>query len=247
MSNRKAYTPRAFTLVELLVVIGIIAILVGILLPALSRAREQATRIQCSSNLRQWGMALHQYASNYRSAFPYNGPPILPGIPVGAHDISWNGTVVQDFFQRFLIKNKTLAQRSGENILFCPSQNWHREITNDTTLTGGLVGFFYMPHRYLYNAVTNPTNTMDYTPAGNGWVTKKKFSEHYKNAPISSDMLQYNAADLSWARYSAHCRGNKPSGGNFLFEDGHASWYDAKEVAVGSTLGTWQCYSQIKI
>jgi prepilin-type N-terminal cleavage/methylation domain-containing protein/prepilin-type processing-associated H-X9-DG protein len=236
-----------FTLIELLVVVGIIAILAAMLLPALARARDQATRVQCASNLRQWGNALLMYAANNRGAFPYNGPAIAPGIPMGGKDIAWNSTVVQDFFQGYLIRNKTLAQRSGENILFCPSENWHREIQNDTLLTGGLVGFFYMPHRYLYNAITNSGNVMDYTPAGNGWVTKKKFSEHDKRAPIASDMIQFNSVDGSWARYSAHCRGNTVIGANYLFEDGHVSWRDMKEIGVGSIVGTWSCYYKIQI
>jgi len=61
---------RAFTLVELLVVIGIIAVLVGILLPALSRARESANRTQCLSNLRQIGTYLNMYANQFGQKVP---------------------------------------------------------------------------------------------------------------------------------------------------------------------------------
>ncbi len=60
----------AFTLVELLVVVGIIAVLVALLMPALSRAREQALSVQCLSNLRQIGIGLQMYASANRMYIP---------------------------------------------------------------------------------------------------------------------------------------------------------------------------------
>src|SRR6476646_5638693 len=61
---------RAFTLVELLVVVGIIAVLIAILMPALGRAREQGNRIKCLSNMRQIGMAFQSYMNENKLHFP---------------------------------------------------------------------------------------------------------------------------------------------------------------------------------
>jgi prepilin-type N-terminal cleavage/methylation domain-containing protein len=66
----RKHNPRAFTLVELLVVIGIIAVLIGILLPSLTKARESAQRTACLSNLRQLGLSLTEYALRYKDQVP---------------------------------------------------------------------------------------------------------------------------------------------------------------------------------
>src|SRR4051812_25215674 len=83
--RKKNNSDGGFTLVELLVVIGIIAVLIGILLPALNRARESARRVQCLSNIRQISMAFFMYAGENNGYFP---APAVFGAGLGQQTVN---------------------------------------------------------------------------------------------------------------------------------------------------------------
>jgi prepilin-type N-terminal cleavage/methylation domain-containing protein/prepilin-type processing-associated H-X9-DG protein len=83
LNQHRNETRRAFTLVELLVVIGIIAVLISILLPALSKVRRQANTLQCSSNMRQVATALIMYINDSKGRFPPAGLPPIAACPNG--------------------------------------------------------------------------------------------------------------------------------------------------------------------
>jgi prepilin-type N-terminal cleavage/methylation domain-containing protein/prepilin-type processing-associated H-X9-DG protein len=112
---------RGFTLVELLVVIGIIALLISILLPALSQARESANTVKCSSNMRQLCQALTNYASENKGRFPPNINALSPAQS-GSYPTNSNFWYDADRIGKYLPNTVVTGSDSiGTPVLSCPN------------------------------------------------------------------------------------------------------------------------------
>lgn len=140
---------RGFTLIELLVVIAIIAVLIALLLPAVQQARESARRTQCKNNLKQIGLAVHNYESTFGMF-----PPSRINLSGPTFQVSWQTMVLPYMDQA------PLANSYNKNL------NWFHT-TNDPITTTKLNAYIcpsspsgnVLPTSALYSAITSATRT----------------------------------------------------------------------------------------
>ena len=124
-------SPNGFTLIELLVVISIIALLVGILLPALGNARSAANASVCLSNQRQMGIATHMYLNDFKSTFPQ---PFQDGDlgSLGQKGLWFNAL---DYYVNQI--NKSYASASQRNYKTYKQDPVYKTFGENTEVTGG--------------------------------------------------------------------------------------------------------------
>ena len=139
MSRRDRTHVRGFTLIELLVVIAVISVLIGLLLPAVQAARETANRIKCANNLKQIGLAMHNYHDTHRTL-----PPSRFGVGGG---VSWAWMILPQLEQDNLYNSVNLdsafedvprtAFAGSVPIYFCPSRRKPQDTTQSFSQMSG--------------------------------------------------------------------------------------------------------------
>ncbi|OGV48237.1 MAG: hypothetical protein A2017_13585 [Lentisphaerae bacterium GWF2_44_16] len=219
MKGRKVKSFRRklfFTLVELLVVVAVIAILAGLLLPALQRARDLTKRTSCANKLKQIGTGTLMYANDYNDFLPPYGkvfPNPNPWFSIGYWftEISYN----------YLNNHKLETTETKNGIFVCPADN-------TPSYSGGVL------HSYGINFYIIPGGT-----GGNGGklTNIRQPSLVIMEGDNGSDTTAYSRRWLTGSVTASYPLGYRHlNGANIIFTDGHCGWekYAIPEPSSGS-------------
>jgi prepilin-type N-terminal cleavage/methylation domain-containing protein/prepilin-type processing-associated H-X9-DG protein len=224
----------AFTLVELLVVIGIIALLISILMPALSKAREQAQRTKCLSNLHTAGLALNMYANENHQRLPAS-----TGGGTWLWDLPYN------------VRDNIISHGHERHGMYCPCGDWQDQdslwwFSGQPANNQGyaVTGYYWLMKRIDGNY---PTFT---TASDAAYVDNIAFDRILHKSPTDAVLAAdatisqngvFGGIQGGWAyRHQTNHLGSnlKPQGGNILYLDGHAAWLDFNGMQIRGAVGT---------
>jgi prepilin-type N-terminal cleavage/methylation domain-containing protein/prepilin-type processing-associated H-X9-DG protein len=199
---------RGFTLIELLVVIAIIAVLIALLLPAVQAAREAARRAQCVNNLKQLGLAAHNYLSS-QNCFPYQSLPNAVNCYY-CWSVSWGDSLLSQIEQTAMYNalNFSFEMTNGANTtvgfsivttLLCPSESAKARPANP-----------WAPLNYAAN-VGGPGMISTWSglivPATNGW-----YNNSNNQGPVGPETVTDGTSNT--AMFSEHLIGINDPGSN---------------------------------
>lgn len=250
---RRSRSHRGFTLIELLVVIAIIAILIALLLPAVQQAREAARRSQCKNNLKQIGLALHNYLEA-QGAFPLSMASDGGGMGGGSGAGEWsiqarilpyldqaNLFNIADLEQDYDAAVNVPVKTQRVPIYLCPSE------TNDRVRTSGGAAIHY-PLSYgfnggtwnVWNVATGQTGNGAFAP--NSKFRPRDFTDGTSNTLGFSEVKAFTAYNRDGGAGTATLPANAAavtgligSGGSNKPNSGHTEWVDGRVHQTGFT------------
>jgi prepilin-type N-terminal cleavage/methylation domain-containing protein len=233
---------RGFTLVELLVVIGIIALLISMLLPALNKAREAAQKVACASNLRQIGQAMQMYGSDNKGWMPPGFVYTTPNFTMPQHVL---GNYVDSFGDLVLLLprpwntgfSNPQAYLPTPDAMFCPSDDWANTHRQTFSWNGGNYrglasmptsgSFSYISYNYFFFLPRgiNSADTVLADGAGNpNSYPRYRFGEQdYYDGRSASQTVIMTDTGGHWPGFADDYINHK-DGWNALCMDGHVKF-----------------------